>query len=178
MKVVVFGDSIGEGQWVSPHRGWVHLLSEAIPDVLVVNASQNGDTTRTALLRMSHDVPGCDVIVVQFGLNDCNEWVTEDGAVRVYPESFAANLYEIAQRASPARVILHTNHRTNKGAEYDRRALRYNELIRGVATRIGSILVDFELLSVPLLDGLHPSPEGHQVYAQTAIPVIQKALGR
>lgn len=175
MTIVVFGDSIAVGQCVSPHLAWVTRVSAAVPEHLVVNAGYNGDTTRLALLRMAHDVPPCDVLVVQFGLNDANVWASE-GTVRVGARAFAANLREIADRTR-AKVIFHTNHRTATGSpDYEARVRRYNEIVCDVAAECGALVVDVEAADIDLLDGIHPSAAGHEQYAELALPAIREAL--
>ncbi len=179
MNLTVFGDSVGVGQQVSPHLAWVTLVSAELPDVLVTNASRNGDTTRTALVRMAHDVPESDVLVVQFGLNDANIWASEFGSVRVTEASFMADLAEIAYRARRARLILATNHRTRRDPDYDARVRRYNDLIRTSARALDAELVDIEHVEVDLLrGGIHPSAEGHRAYFAAMLPAIRAALGR
>lgn len=175
MRVIVFGDSIASGQYVSPHLAWVTRMAERLPDHLVMNAGYSGDTTRLALERMYHDVTAHkpDLIVVQFGLNDCNIW---DGQVRVSFEGFRSNLAEIVSRAKLARIVLVTNHRTDKLPDYDQRARSYNRVIRGMADRLGVGLVDMEKREVPLLDGIHPAAAGHAVYSASITPVVAGLL--
>src|SRR6516165_6738095 len=88
IRVFFFGDSICFGQGVSPHRIWVTRLSQRLAasisqthDLMVQNPSINGNTTRMALDRMAFDVQAHrpDVLIVQFGLNDCNVWESDQG---------------------------------------------------------------------------------------------------
>jgi lysophospholipase L1-like esterase len=175
MKVVVFGDSIASGQYVSPHLAWVTRMAADLPDHLVMNAGYSGDTTRLGLERMYHDVSAHqpDILIVQFGLNDANIW---DGQVRVSFEGFRANLAEIVARAKLARSVLVTNHRTNRTPDYNARARSYNRIIRLVASVNGLSLIDMERLEVPLLDGIHPDPDGHAAYAEAVTPVVAELL--
>lgn len=176
MRVSVFGDSIASGQYVNPQDAWVTHLGIALGhEHLVMNAGHSGDTTRMALERMYHDVTAHrpDIMVVQFGLNDCNIW---DGQVRVSLESFRANLSEIVSRAKLARVVLVANHRTAKTPDYDQRARVYNRAIRQVADATDAWLVDMEREEVELLDAVHPSPAGHLAYAGAIVPVIEWLL--
>ena len=179
MRLVVFGDSIANGQHVSVHEGWVARLAASVPWHTVVNASVNGDTTRRALERMTRDVllPVPDLVVVQFGLNDCNTWETDGGFPRVGLAAFTANLAEIVERAGP-RVILHTNHRTAKGPAYEARSAAYNERIRSVAQRTGAMLTDIaeQFPDGLLLDDIHPSPAGHAAYFELAASNIRSVL--
>lgn len=158
MTLVVLGDSIAFGQWVN--RGWVSIVAQR--NELVVNLSVPGDTTRLALERYP-EVRGYapDTLLIALGLNDCNVWDT-DGVPRVGPEAFAANLDDLLARATTYRVILQTNHRTSKATDYDARALQYNEIIRRTAWLRGVECSDIEDEDIPTLDGIHPTPEGHE----------------
>lgn len=104
--VTVFGDSICTGEGVPPHLTWVHKLSQGFPNIIIHNESLNGETTRMALLRMHYNVTSKhnDVLIINYGLNDCNRWQTEHGLPRVSPNSFKANIYEMLTRSEAAGI--------------------------------------------------------------------------
>ena len=214
LRVVFFGDSICVGQHVSVHRSWVTRISARLEEVgarhgvplRVANASVNGNTTRMALERMPQDVQkdGVDVLIVQFGLNDCNYWQTDGGVPRVSVSGFAANLEEIVDRGyvfGASRVLLNTNHPTARdrepllflGEPYERSNERYNEITRSVARALGDrvVLTDMEAAFrrqtggsrdklLPLLqpepDLLHLSEAGHDLYVEALTPPIEAAV--
>lgn len=211
VHVFFFGDSICFGQGVALHKGWVTQASRILGElgarfgreVIVINASVNGNTTRQALERMPYDVQshGVDVMIVQFGMNDCNCWETDRGAPRVSPQAFAANLEEIVDRAyrfGAQALLLNTNHPTTRdqapmahaGVSYQEQNARYNEIIRQVARATARItLVDVErafwertggdrtrLLMLLLPDGLHLSEAGHGVYSEIIEPPLVAAV--
>lgn len=212
LRVTFFGDSICVGQGVSIYRGWVTRVAgrlEALGErfgreIVVSNASVNGNTTRQALERMPYEVqsPGVDVLIVQFGLNDCNHWQTDRGLPRVSPEGFAANLKEIVARgrnSGAARVLLHNNHPTTRDREpmagtdktYEENNREYNAIVRRVAGEAGDAVVftdieatfrdlvgeDRKRLSALLLhDGLHLSRAGHDVYFGAVAGKIERAV--
>jgi len=215
IRVCFFGDSICVGQNVSIHAGWVpgvsarlsQLAEERNRQIIVTNASANGRTTREALVRMPYELqtqePG--VVIVQFGMNDCNYWQSDRGVPRVSPDSFAANLCEIVSRArnfGARAVILNTNHPTGLDQEklpftaitYQESNARYNEIIRGVATQLGDdvILNDIEGvfaqhtggqrerlsdLILPEPDLLHLSEAGHRLYLDVTLPLVESIVG-
>ena len=128
-RVVFFGDSICVGQHVSVHKTWVSRMSRAIHDgldttvgdeeLIVINASINGNTTRMALERMPFDAQqfGMDFMYTQFGLNDCNWWGTDKIVPRNTPAAYEANLKEIIERgrgAGAKKVAIGTNHGTTR----------------------------------------------------------------
>lgn len=200
MNVLFFGDSICNGQGIAIHRGWVTRLSQSLSDlarlsgenVVVINASVNGRTTRQALETMPYEVQkqAPQVLIVQFGMNDCNIWESDRGNPRVSPLAFEANLLEIISRgrAFGARAIyLNTNHPTGRDqtplphctVSYEAQNRLYNSIIRKVARVAGSDVHfnDIEavfhktiggdrqqLLRFVMPDLLHLSEEGHDLY--------------
>lgn len=212
-RFAFFGDSICVGQGVSIHKGWVPRLAAHIDavsailgfDVVVLNASVNGNTTRQALERMPYDIQshGVDWMIVQFGLNDCNFWESDRGVPRVSPRAFAANLEEIVERGvrfGARRIILNTNHPTTRNSvvqtdyrvTYEDNNRRYNELIREVVESRPQevILNDVErhcdeliasgriacLDALLLQDGLHLSEAGHDIYYKMLEPKVDAIL--
>ena len=105
LKVTFFGDSICTGQHVAIHRGWVTQSSASLAEkfdnkdqsIVVKNSSVNGRTTRQALETISYEIQSDkpDIVVVQFGMNDCNYWQSDKGLARVSIEAFSANLSKI-----------------------------------------------------------------------------------
>lgn len=215
-RLVFFGDSICVGQGISIHKSWVARVAARVeqmmidhPDreLVIVNASMNGNTTRQALERMPYDVQshGVDFLVVQFGMNDCNYWASDSGVPRVSEQAFAANLNEIVQRGmrfGAREIILNTNHPTSRDAQpmdgamvtYEQSNKRYNEIIRTVAqSKVNSMVTlndisrRFEryigedrarLESLLLSDGLHLSAQGHNLYYEISKPLIERILTR
>jgi acyl-CoA thioesterase-1 len=211
IKVFFFGDSICVGQYVAIHRGWVPRISARLEDIshtldseiLVFNASVNGSTTRQALERMPYEIQSQnpDILIVQFGMNDCNYWESDRGNPRVSLKAFEANLEEIILRAftfGAKNVFLNTNHPTGRdeyllpytNISYQQSNQLYNEGIRRVAANFDSrvILCDMEtqfrnyapqrsqLLKLLLPDLLHLSVAGHDLYYQIIGPAIEKEI--
>jgi acyl-CoA thioesterase-1 len=213
IKVFFFGDSICFGQGISLHKGWVPRISAKLDkvaqnhnrEILIVNSSVNGRTTRQALEHMPYEIQSHQpaVLIVQFGMNDCNYWETDGGNPRVSPKAFAANLEEIITRAftfGAKKVLLNTNHPTGRDQEvmpftnisYQQSNERYNQIIRDVAARQDSrvILNDIEkafktdplnnsrrgLLTLLLPDLLHPSERGHELYLDVISPILEAVV--
>jgi lysophospholipase L1-like esterase len=210
-RIVFFGDSTCVGQGVSLSRGWVSRVAAHLDtlglcgsDVILVNASVNGSTTRQALERMPYDVQshGIALLLVQFGMNDCNYWLTDRGLPRVSPPAFAANLEEIVTRGlhfGAHQVFINTNHPTVRDTDilpytettYEASNRFYNTIIREVATHFERCVVlndverafdaatsgDRELRRRLLLgDGLHLSERGHEIYFDLIMPRLADAL--
>ena len=211
IRVTFFGDSICVGQGVSIYRGWVTRLAEQLDThcnasgvkLLVTNASVNGRTTRQALEDMPYHVQnhGVDLMVVQFGLNDCNYWLSDKGNPRVSLDAFKANLREIITRGrtfGAKKVLLNTNHPTMRNREtipntditFEQSNKTYNAAIRALADEVrdtvifndmeryfealiaGGVLLDDLLLD----DFLHLSEHGHDRYLEFIGPKAQAVL--
>ncbi len=204
MNLYFFGDSISFGQGVSVDLTWVNKISQKLheqfgeDEITVINTSINGNTTRMALERMPYDVQSheVDVLVVGFGMNDCNYWMTDKGVPRVSQNAFRANLQEIIDRAfhfGSKQVVLRTNHPSprkdymiNTDITYGESNQIYNAIIRQVARDNPQVVfVDMEkefetyiqtqgydLGALTLPDGVHLSGLGHHVYFECMYPVL------
>ena len=209
--IMFFGDSTCIGQHVAIHEGWVTRTSARLADLgkkhaaefVVTNASVNGRTTRQALECIHYEVQShCPaVVIVQFGMNDCNYWASDKGLPRVSRLAFAANLGEIIARVATfgaRRIFLNTNHPTTLGTEnfpdtkttYQESNESYNQAIREVSRDCDVVLNDVEQcfldhvgedreklreLLLPA-DQLHLSQKGHDLYLDYTYPRIEEAV--
>lgn len=198
LKLVFFGDSICVGQGISIHDSWVVKISKKLTNpsnsskhsLLITNSSVNGRTTRQAIENMPYEIQnhGCEILLIQFGMNDCNYWETDKGLPRVSKEGFKANLNEIIARAKnfgAKLIMINTNHPTprNKLFEYanlsyQQSNLEYNQIIREVANENEQVVLNdvekhiFKLIlenkiklnDIVLDDKLHLSLIGHEIY--------------
>lgn len=209
LRVFFFGDSICFGQGVSPHLIWVNRLSQALEqrfsdrvDLTVQNPSVNGNTTRQALERMAYDVQSHtpQVLLIQFGMNDCNGWETDKGRPRVSRATFRANLVEMIERGrtfGAKQIILGTNHPTTRTVTplphvdfvYDVANRDYNQITREVAADQGTLLTDAEAefdavvkagtasyAELVLADQLHLSAAGHDIYFKARLPMMEHVV--
>lgn len=153
MRIACIGDSCTFGQNVRADEAWPHLLWQMTGHD-VRNLGVNGDTTRLGLERWHRDVDLSkpDVVVIQFGHNDANEW---HGRPRVPKAEYRVNL-ETMVALAPRSIVL-APHLTSKGDGYDDRVRQY-----AAATYL-------DVLDIPILDdgyGVHPNPKGHKMYAE------------
>ncbi len=199
LRIVAFGDSTtaplpGVSQ-LYPQR-LATLLASAGAEAEVINAGRSGSHTgrwvdsggfrnRHALDRLQDAVRARrpDVVIVQFGINDC--WVDrggEEGTSRVPIEHYEKNLNQIIStlQKDGAVVIAMTPNPVRSDVEGWRYARlgRYAEVVRDVAKRLHARLIDvwssFEAygavegqsLDDLLLDQVHPNDAGHRVIAR------------
>lgn len=212
IRVTFFGDSICVGQGVSIYRGWVTRIASSLDEyaqqighqILVTNASVNGRTTRQALEDMPYSVQshGVDIMVVQFGLNDCNYWASDKGLPRVSPGAFKENIREIVSRgvnSGAFKVLLNNNHPTSRSKHvmdftqitYEESNAAYSQVLRELKDELGG-LVTFQDVALHftslvnttgkpieeylLEDGLHLSIQGHDAYYDLMMPVLKSAV--
>ncbi len=93
LKIHFFGDSICFGQGVSIIHGWVPRIAKNLLDIFskknvsinISNNAVNGRTTRQALESMPYEIQNSypDILIIQFGMNDCNYWKSDNGVPRV-----------------------------------------------------------------------------------------------
>lgn len=212
IKITFFGDSIFNGQGVSIYKGWVTRISEFVDkysdeigqQFLVTNASVNGRTTRQALEDMAYSVQshGVDILILQFGLNDCNYWVTDKGLPRVSVGAFIENLKEIIERGKrfgAKKIFLNNNHPTTlldrtfpeTTTNFEASNRLYSQAIAQLASSLGpdvhfqdiythfkNLISDssYEMENFLLSDGLHLSVAGHEVYYSLMKPLLISAI--
>lgn len=204
IKLIFFGDSICFGQGVSLSKAWITQIAFTLEknegiEVTAVNTSLNGRTTRQALEHMPHEVQSQnpDLLVVQYGMNDCNIWATDKGLARVSKEAFKANLNEIIARGynfGAKKILLNTNHPTLRNKEvlpfsnitYQESNEEYNKVIREVAAQNKNLVVlndiekaikerfslEEDLADLLLPDLLHLSAKGHSIYFELVYPKV------
>jgi lysophospholipase L1-like esterase len=207
VTLVHMGDSITFGQYLDPKLRWTSLIADKFDamfraesvHVRSLNCGISGETTRMGLERFPKDVQSHrpDVLTLQFGLNDCNCWLTDGGAPRVSPNAYRANLVEMIDRArrfGARHIILANNHRTLRrkpmisGEPLEDANARYSEILRSVATECKTTFCDvraaFEPLSdvelddslLPYPDLLHLSAKGNALYCSAIYPLVHEAV--
>ncbi len=209
IRICYFGDSITHGlghdhQGVEITKRWSATVDDALKGheqrgvfIYSLNLGENGNTTRNGLERLP-DLYAFrpDLVTVQFGMNDCNYWLSDGGLPRVNPVSFKHNLKEMVEKlfaAGVSRVLLSTNHlipvekRMLNGKDYNENNRYYNSLIREVAQEAGVSLCDIESLlsdskwnKALILDEIgkwiHLSELGNRVYGERILPHIEREL--
>ena len=142
--------------------------------------------------------------MVQFGMNDCNYWDTDNGLPRVSKKAFKANLEEIVERAlacGTRKIFLNTNHPSlrcdlfaKSNYTHAQSNLEYNNIIRELylelSTRIPEVTFidveeywtrflnsnnDIKLENLLLVDGIHLSKQGHDLYLDIT---MEKVIGQ
>jgi acyl-CoA thioesterase-1 len=209
LTLVYMGDSITEGQYVNAELRWTDVISDRLQrkflqspvNLMLLNQGASGETTRQGLERYARSVQvhQPEIMTLQFGLNDCNCWVTDRGLPRVSLAAYRANLVEMIDRARAFgawQIILSTNHPTLRrkillsGETLEDSRRRYNDVVREIAGEKNVMLCDIdaafagvaddelETLLLPYPDHLHLSSKGHLRYAATIQPLIEASIDK
>lgn len=181
MRIVACGDSITFGQHLPAGvPAWPERIG-------AVGRGVCGETTRQALGRFPHDVQEnpADVTILQWGLNDANRWATDAGLPRVSIEAFHANLVEMIRRcrAVGTAPVLCTITPTRKNRDYDRDVHYYNTEVGRVAhaekvslVDVRSVFLEGDLDEMLMVDGIHLTEAGHELYAATVSAMVREKV--
>lgn len=183
--ILFLGDSLTAGYGIDPAQAFPALIQRKIDEngwpFEVLNAGLSGETSAGGLRRISWMLQrDPSVMVLELGAND---------GLRGFPlELTKRNLQGIISRARsriPELKIVLAGMMVppNLGPEYSE---RFQELFRELARDNGLTLIPFLLEGVAgqpelnLADGIHPTPQGHQIVAETVWktlgPVLESAL--
>lgn len=179
--VIFFGDSLTAGYGVDPDEAYPALIQKKIDaDGLpwrVVNAGLSGETTSGGLRRLDWILrQRVDIFVLELGGND--------GLRGIPPATSRANLAamikRIRERYPDVKVILAGMQLpTNMGPEHTR---EFAAIYPEVAEAHGAVLIPFLLegvggvASLNLPDGIHPTPQGHAIVADTVWDILRPLL--
>jgi acyl-CoA thioesterase-1 len=179
--VIFFGDSLTAGYGVDPDEAYPALIQKKVDaDRLpwrVVNAGLSGETSSGGLRRLDWILKQrVDIFVIELGGND--------GLRGIPPATTRANLEAMVKRIRERQpdvkvIIAGMQMPTNMGPEHTREfAAIFPELARKTET----VLIPFLLEgvggvpSLNLPDGIHPTPQGHAIVADTVWTVLRPLL--
>lgn len=179
--LIFFGDSLTAGLGVDPDEAYPALVQKKLADSgrswRVVNAGLSGETTAGGLRRLDWILrQRVDLIVIALGGND--------GLRGIDPASSRSNLEamiaRVRERHPDAKIVLAGMQMpVNFGAAYTQQfAAMYPELAKKCQVPLIPFLLE-GVGGVPALnqaDGIHPTPEGHRIVAETVWRVLQPLL--
>ncbi|WP_246026427.1 arylesterase [Oleiharenicola lentus] len=179
--VIFFGDSLTAGYGVDPDEAYPALIQKKIDEAgktwRVVNAGLSGETSSGGLRRLDWILKQkVDIFVIELGGND--------GLRGIPPATTRANLEAMIQRIRQRQpdvkvVIAGMQMPTNMGPEHTR---EFAAIFPEVARKTEAVLIPFLLegvggvASLNLPDGIHPTPQGHQIVAETVWTVLHPLL--
>ncbi len=181
--VLFLGNSLAAGYGLSPEEAFPNLIQNKIDaaglPVEVVNAGVSGETTAGGLARVSWLFQQqIDVLVIELGGND--------GLRGIPVAATMANLQAIidAARAENPKVrivLCGMKVPPNLGLSF---TSRFERIFSALADKNNVALVPFLLEGVAgdprlnLPDGIHPTPEGHRIIAETVWETLEPVVRR
>ncbi len=179
--VLFFGDSLTAGYGIDPDEAYPALIQKKIEDAglpwRVVNAGLSGETSAGGLRRLDWILrQRVDIFVIELGGND--------GLRGIAPATTRSNLEDMIKRIRqryPEVVVVLAGMQmpTNMGLDYTR---EFAAIYPDVARQTEAVLIPFLLEGVggvPALnlpDGIHPTPEGHAIVADTVWQTLRPLL--
>lgn len=188
MKIICIGDSLTQGFGISNRENWVSLMNKS-SEVEFINKGINGDTTSGMLARFHKDVieEKPQFVIIMGGVNDI---IVENsfGAIRANIMSMVHQAYYhriipivgISIKADLSNFRKDWAELTNISILNDK-ILNHKDWIIKFCGIFNVMFIDFctefEVMiqgdyGKYLLDGLHPSKEGHQILANIALDYI------
>ncbi|MEV4319525.1 SGNH/GDSL hydrolase family protein [Actinocrispum sp. NPDC049592] len=188
-RLTALGDSFVEGYGMAAADGWVRLFADlfGLPEESIVNLGRYGATTGDVIdtqlgIALAARTP---LIGVMVGANDLL------GAY--VPEQFRANLATLfSALTGPDTVVFTSTYPRIPRLEAMPRAFRElmtarffeaNECVRELAAATGVLCLDIARSPSwdrPVMwsaDGLHPSPDGHRVFADAMADLVATSGG-
>jgi acyl-CoA thioesterase-1 len=179
--IVAVGDSLTAGLGVNEDDAYPALLEKKLRAAgypwRVVNAGISGETSSGTLSRVNWILKlKPDIVILETGANDGLRGVDTRVTRRNIDETI--NLF----RKSGVIVVLAGMRMVrNLGPEF---TASFGAVYTGLARKHDLILIPFFLEGVagePTLnqaDGIHPTPEGYGIIAETVYPSVRKAIDR
>lgn len=180
-SLIFFGDSLTAGYGVDPDEAYPALIQKKITDAglpwRVVNAGLSGETTAGGLRRLDWILrQPVDIFVIELGGND--------GLRGIAPATSRSNLEAMIARIREKYphvkvVIAGMLLPTNMGLEH---TSAFAAIYPEIARTTGATLIPFLLErvggdpSLNLPDGIHPTPKGHEIVADTVWRTLQPLL--
>lgn len=204
VKIVCLGDSITKGArpGVPPGQTFAARLEQALAaegwPVEVVNVGIGGERTDQALARLAGAVIALQpaLVTIMYGTNDSYVDVGKT-ASRLTVEAYVTNLRRLVQelRAAGAETVLMTAPRwgdqahNGLGENPNVRLEAYLAAERQAAAELAVPLIDHYAawtaardqgtdLGDWTTDQCHPNPTGHQVLAETMLPVLRRLVAQ
>jgi len=190
-RVLIFGDSIGQGFYDEVNGGWVQRLQREYiakdiageSEINIINLSVSGHSSNEVLDRIESEAKSRakeDVLtILAIGTNDTYE---RDGARRTDEANFERNITEIIKTAKTFGevIVVGLNACVDERVQptaWDRTLAYKNELLRRYEKILESVAklnnVDFiplweitneaQINVETLPDGIHPNAQGHEI---------------
>lgn len=181
-KVILFyGNSITAGYQLDLEQAFPALIQKRVDSLKLnyraINAGLSGETTAGGLSRIDwvlRTVP--DIFVLELGANDGLRGLPLDETSK----NLQAILNKVKKENSEVKIIIAGMMvPPNLGVDYSK---DFQQVFSGIADENNATLIPFVLDGVAgnpelnLSDGIHPTPEGHEIVAETVWKYLEPLL--
>ncbi len=179
--ILFFGNSLTAGYRLEPSQAFPALIQKKIDALAwnfrVVNAGLSGDTTSDGLRRIDWVLRNkVDVLFLELGANDALRGIPLDLTAR----NLQAIIDKVQKKYPGVRIaIAGMQVPPNLGKEYTE---YFRSIFPELAKSNEAKLIPFLLegvageIDLNLADGIHPTPEGHQILAENVWKVLKPML--
>ena len=179
--ILFFGNSLTAGYQLEPSQAFPALIQEKIDALAwnfrVVNAGLSGDTSTDGLRRIDWVLRNnVDVLFLELGANDALRGISLDLTAR----NLQAIIDKVRKKYPGVRIaIAGMQVPPNIGKTYTE---RFRSIFPELAKSNEAELIPFLLegvageIDLNLTDGIHPSPEGHEILAENVWKVLKPML--
>src|SRR5690554_951601 len=182
-NILIFGDSITAGYGIEPQQAFPALLQNKIDSLKlnynVINAGLSGETSAGGLRRIDWVLQReVEVMILELGGNDALRGIDLTST----KENLQKIINKVRSKYPKAQIIIAGMQAPpNLGTEYTE---QFSSLFTALAKENGLPIIPFILEKVGgiadlnLPDGIHPTPEGHILVAETVwehlYPLLKK----
>jgi acyl-CoA thioesterase-1 len=179
--ILFFGDSLTAGYQLEPSQAFPALIQEKIDALAwnfrVVNAGLSGDTSADGLRRIDWVLRNkVDILFLELGANDALRGIPLDLTAR----NLQAIIDKVRKKYPGVRIaIAGMQVPPNLGKAYTE---RFRSIFPELAKSNEAELIPFLLegvageIDLNLTDGIHPSPQGHEILAENVWKVLKPVL--
>ncbi|WP_234735376.1 arylesterase [Tellurirhabdus bombi] len=179
--ILFFGNSLTAGYGVEPTQAFAGLIGRRIDSLklnyTVVNAGLSGETTAGGKSRITWVLrQPVDIFVLELGANDGLRGIP----LKATEENLQAIIDTVRKKSPQARIVLAGMQiPPNMGPEY---TSKFRQIFPELARKNDAVLIPFLLKDVGGIsrlnqsDGIHPTPEGHQIVAETVWEILEPLL--
>lgn len=179
--ILFFGNSITAGYQLDVQDAFPAIIQNRLDSLgysyKVINAGLSGETSAAGLNRIEwvlQTIP--DIFVLELGANDGLRGLDLDETKK----NLIAIISKVREANPEVKVILAGMEvPPNLGADY---TSKFRNMFKEIASEANTELIPFLLNGVAgipelnLNDGIHPTPEGHQIVADNVWPVLLPLL--
>jgi acyl-CoA thioesterase-1 len=180
-NILFFGDSLSAAYGIEPAQGFVSIIGKRIDSLampyVVTNAGLSGETTAAGKERVDWILKQkVDVFILELGGNDALRGIKPDATY----QNLQAIVNKVKTTYPSCKIVLAGMYSpANMGATYSK-AFKANYPALAKANNL--TLIPFLLENVGgeaklnQADGIHPTPEGHKIVAETVWKTLKTII--